>query len=337
MTVATVLTVSSRALLDACAVLGIDTDALLAAAGLARAEVTDPDGRIAVDKMTALWREAYARTGDADLALHAAEALPFGAYAVIDFLARTSASIGAALERISRYFPLINNAVELPIEYAARDHVRLELRDRRGPGKLPRGYAEYALAAIVLRTRIAVGIAFPLERVDFAYEPPPDHREHARIFGCAIRFGAERTGLVLARAVWDTPVERVDAGLAAVLERHAQMLVAQLPHVSEPIARVRATIQDQLTTGGDASLDAVARKLGTSRRSLQRRLADEQLTYAQVLDDVRSTLARAYLAQRELSISEVAYLLGFSEQSSFTRAFRRWTQMSPAEFRRAST
>lgn len=336
MTGATVLTVSSRALLDACAALGLDTEALLAAVGLARAEVTDPDGRIAVEKMTALWREAYARTGDPDLALHAAEALPFGAYAVIDFLARSSASIGMAFERISRYFPLINSIVELPIE-SAGEQVRLDLRDRRGPGKLPRGYAEYALAAIVLRTRVAVGIAFPLERVDFAYEPPPHHREHARIFGCAIRFDAERTGLVLARAVWDTPVERVDAGLAAVLERHAEMLMAQLPRVSEPIARVRSTIQAQLSGGGETSLDAVARKLGTSRRSLQRRLADEELTYAQVLDDVRSTLARAYLAQRELSIAEVAYLLGFSEQSSFTRAFRRWTQMSPAEFRRAST
>src|SRR5262245_46214572 len=143
---ATVLTVSSRALLDACDPLGLATEALLAAAGLRRAEVADPDARIHVEKMTALWREAYARAGDPDLALHAAEALPFGAYAVIDFLARTSAGIGAALERISRYFPLINSAVEVPIELGG-EHVRFDLRERRGPGKLPRGYAEYALAA----------------------------------------------------------------------------------------------------------------------------------------------------------------------------------------------
>jgi AraC-like DNA-binding protein len=106
--------------------------------------------------------------------------------------------------------------------------------------------------------------------------------------------------------------------------------------VSDAIDRVRATIRRELA-GGDPSLDQVARELGTSRRSLQRRLADENLTYAQVLDDVRSTMARAYLAQRELSIAEVGYLLGFSEQSSFTRAFRRWTGVSPAEFRRTST
>ncbi|HEU0036196.1 MAG TPA: AraC family transcriptional regulator [Kofleriaceae bacterium] len=335
MTGATVLTVSSRALVDACAALGLDTDALLAAAGLTRAEVGDPDGRIAVDKMAALWREAHARAADPDLALHAAEALPFGAYAVIDFLARTSTTIGAAFERISRYFPLINSAVELPIEVAG-DHVRVEMRDRRGPGKLPRGYAEYTLAAIVLRTRIAAGVAFSLVAVELAYEALADTREHVRIFGCPVRFGTERTAIVIARDVWDTALARGDSGLAAVLERHAQMLIAQLPRVSDEIARIRATIQAQLA-GGDPSLANVARTLGTSRRSLQRRLAAEQLTYAQLLDDVRSTLARAYLAERALSIAEVGYLLGFSEQSSFTRAFRRWTGVSPAEFRRAST
>lgn len=331
MTASTVLTVSSRALLDACEALGIDTEALLLAAGLTRAEVRDPDGRIAVEKMTALWREAHARAGDPDLALHAAEALPFGAYAVFDFLARTSDNIGAALERISRYFPLINSIVELPIERTG-DHVRLDMVDRRGPGKLPRAYAEYTLAAIVLRTRLAAGIDFPLVRVELAYDAPADHREHTRIFGCPVSFNTARTGIVLAREVADLRLERADSGLAAVLERHAQMLIAQLPQVSDAIAHVRATIQAELK-GGDASLANVARKLGTSRRSLQRRLADENLTYAQVLDDLRSTMARAYLSERSLSIAEVAYLLGFSEQSSFTRAFQRWYGASPTQYR----
>jgi AraC-like DNA-binding protein len=330
---ATVLTVSSRALVDACDALGIDADALLAAAGLTRARVCDPDARIPVETMSALWREAYARANDPDLALHAAEALPFGAYAVIDFLARTSTSIGGALERVSRYFPLINSVVELPITIGTQ--VCVDMLDRRGPGKLPRAYAEYTLAAVVLRTRIAAGIDYPLVRVDLAHEAPVDQSAHVRIFRCPVHFAAERTGFVLARSVWDTPIDRGDSGLAAVLERHAQMLIAQLPRVSEPVGRVRATIQAQLK-GGDPSLANVARSLGTSSRSLQRMLAAEQLTYARVLDDVRSTMARAYLSERVLSIAEVAYLLGFSEQSSFTRAFKRWTGASPAEFRRSS-
>jgi len=330
MKTATVLTVSSRALVDACDALGLDTDALLAAAALTRAEVADPDGRIPVDKMTALWREAHARAGDPDLALHAAEALPFGAYAVIDFLARTSTTVGAAFERISRYFPLINNAVELRIEHAG-EHVHYAMIGRR---ELPRAYAEYALAAVVLRTRIATGIELAIVRTDFAYQAPASTREHERLFACPVAFGAARTALVIARAVWDTPVARGDSGLAAVLERHADMLMAQLPSVSAELARVRTTIRAELEHG-EPSLDVVARKLGTSRRSLQRKLAAENLTYAEVVDDVRASLARAYLVRPELSIAEVAYLLGFAEQSSFTRAFRRWTGVAPAAFRRS--
>src|SRR5688572_5631164 len=139
-----VLTVSSSAVLAACEALGLDTDALLDAARLARSDVEDPDARIPGEKMMALWQEAYARSGDPDLALHAVEALPFGAYTVIDFLARTSTSIGGAIERISRYFPLINSIVELPIENAG-DHVRVAIHDPRGPSRLPRPYAEYTL------------------------------------------------------------------------------------------------------------------------------------------------------------------------------------------------
>ncbi len=332
---ATVLTVSSRALVEACEAIGVDTAACLAAAGLTRDDVRDPDGRIPVEKMAALWREVFARADQPDLALRAAAALPFGAYAVIDFLASSSASAGAAFERISRYFPLINGVVELPIELG--DEVRLDMVDRRGPGKLPRPYAEYTLAAVVLRTRVALGADVPLVRVDFAYDAPADPGPHGRTFGCPVAFGAARTGIVVARAVWDAPVvTRGDTGLGQVLERHARMLVDQLPRVSAAVDRIRDAIRDELR-GGDPSLDHVAKQLGTSRRSLQRRLADDGLTYAQVLDEIRSTMARAYLAQRELSIAEIAYLLGFSEQSSFTRAFRRWTGAAPAEFRRTRT
>ena len=321
------LSVSSRALVEACARLGLDTDALLASAGLERAQVDNPDGRLPTAKVMTLWREAYERAGDPNLALHAVEALPFGAYTVIDFLARTSSSIGDAIERISKYFPLINTSVQLPIDRDG-DHVRIGVM----PVTVPRAYTEYTLAAVFLRTRVATDIAFPLARVDFTYDAPADSSEHARIFDCPLRFGADRSGLIFTEAVWNTPVARGDTGLAAVLERHAGMLLADLPEVSDDVGRIRAAIAAELK-GGDPRLDHVARKLGLSRRSLQRRLAEEGLTYATVLDQVRSTMARAYLAQRELAIAEIAYLLGFSEQSSFTRAFRRWTSTSPAEFR----
>jgi hypothetical protein len=111
----TVLTVSSRALLDSCERLGIDIAAVLAAAGVDRSVVDDPDGRLPGDKVRELWRCAYQVSGDSDLALHAAETLRFGAYRVIDYLAASAPTVGIALTQVSAYFPIINSAVRLPL------------------------------------------------------------------------------------------------------------------------------------------------------------------------------------------------------------------------------
>lgn len=331
---AMVLGVSSRALLGACEKLGLDVGAMLAAAGIDRGALDDPDARLPGERVAVLWREALARSGDPDLALRAAESLPFGAYAVVDFLCRNSATIGEGMQRISRYFPLINSAVELPIDTGA-DAVRFGVVAPGVPAGPPRAYVEYTLAAVFLRTRIAVGVPFQLLRLELAHPAPADTRTYARIFECPLQFGAPRSQLVIARGVWDTPVARGDSGLAAVLERHAQMLMSELPRAGDAIGQVRAAIHRELG-GGDPSLDRVARALGASGRALQRRLAGEGVMFNDLLDDVRSAVARSHLTRRELSIAEIGHLLGFAEQSSFSRAFKRWTGSSPAEFRRTA-
>lgn len=325
-----VLTVSSRALLDACARLGIDVDAMLKAVPLDRSTVYDSDARIPGEKVVALWRQAYALSGDPNLALHAAEALPFGAYKVIDFLAGSSTSVGEGLTRVARYFPLINSVVGFRID-AGVDRVTFRC-SVGAPDTVPLAYMEYALAAVVTRCRHAFQLRFPLERVEFAYPRPQDVSEHERIFESSVRFGTEHTQLVLARSVWNASVPRGDAGLCAVLEQHAQMLLESLPKDPGILGQTREAIHAELR-GGDPSLDNVAKKLGMSNRTLQRRLRDEGVTYAEVLDDLRTSIAQVYLDQDGVSICEAGYLLGFAEQSSFSRAFKRWTGSTPGEYR----
>ena len=104
----TVLSVATRAVLDACVRLGLDAEELLGTAGLTRAEVLDPDNRLPAPRVDALWRAAHARANAPMLALHAAEALPFGAYKVIDFVAANSATVGDALRRVATYFALVD-------------------------------------------------------------------------------------------------------------------------------------------------------------------------------------------------------------------------------------
>src|SRR5512143_365938 len=112
----TVLTVSSRALLQACDRLGVDTETLLRTAGIQRRTLEDPDARLQGSEASALWAKAYELSGDPVLSLHAAEACPLGAYKVIDYMAASARTVGEAFRCAARYFKLINTAVHLPID-----------------------------------------------------------------------------------------------------------------------------------------------------------------------------------------------------------------------------
>ena len=329
--VATVLTISSRALIKACEALGIDVQSMLDAAGVVRAVIDDPDGRIEIGQARALWARAYELSGDPDLALHAAEALPFGAYKVIDFLASSAPTIGESLLSTSKYFPLINTAVELPVDIGT-ELVHVGARASIHPEALTRQYAEYVFAAVFLRTRLAGGVAFPLRAVEFTHPAPPSSVEHERVFGCPVRFSAEACRMIIARDVWEMALPRADHGLFDLLNQHARLLIERLPAEAGLTTDVRTAIAKELR-GGDTSLDHVAKKLCMSGRTLQRRLEALGVAYSELVDEMRREVSTSYLADREIALCEVAYLLGFSEQSSFTRAFKRWTGQTPSEYR----
>jgi AraC-like DNA-binding protein len=326
------LSVSSRAMLDACARLGLDTGPILAAANLDPGTLQDPDARIPLDQVAALWRKAYEVSGDPNLALHAIEVLPFGAYRVIDFLAASAPTIGAALTKVSDYFPIINAVVRLPYVVGDR-HVTLTFEAPSRPSTLTRPYAEYTMAAVFLRTRIATNRSYPLVRVEFSHPRPSDISEHERIFECPVRFGAESCQLVIARDVWDTPRTGGDPTLFSILEAHARLLLDQVPTPPDIVDRVRKAIQAELR-GGNPRLESIAKGLAMSPRTLQRRLSDHGVVFNDVLDEMRFRAAKSYLAQGDVAGSEVAYLLGFAEQSSFNHAFKRWTGQTPTEYRR---
>jgi AraC-like DNA-binding protein len=329
---ATVLSVSSRAMLDACARLGLDTDAILCAAKLDRATLDDPDARIPIEQAGALWEQAYALSGDPNLALHAIEVLPFGAYRVIDFLAASAPTIGAALAKVADYFPLINDVVRLPY-VVGEVEVTFGLEAPSRPAVMTRPYAEYTLAAVFLRTRTATNLRFPLIAVEFSHPAPADIREHERIFECRVVFGAPRCRLVIARDVWETPRADSNPVLYSVLDTHARMLLERRPAAPGLAGRVREAIESELR-GGNPGLESIARNLAMSGRTLQRRLRDEGVVFNALLDAARFEAAKAYLAERDLAGAEVAYLLGFAEPSSFNHAFKRWSGRTPTEYRR---
>jgi AraC-like DNA-binding protein len=328
----TVLTVSSRAMVTACERLGVDTDALLRAVGIDRRTIDDPDARLEAGQVSALWAKAYEVTGDPVLSLHAAEACPLGAYKVIDFMGANAATVGEAFRYVTRYFWLINTAIRLRID-ESRDPVTFSVEDESGPLGVSRPYAEYCLAVFTLHARGVTSIHFPLRRVTFVHRTPPDISEHERVFGCPVEFGAEHNRLYIDRKEWERRTTSAQPGVLQLLTEHADLLLQKLPKGPDLVERTRKAIGQRLR-GGDSSLESVARELGMSERSLQRHLRELGYSYQALADEVRAATARLYLEQPDIAIAEVAYLLGFADQSTFNRAFKRWTGHTPARSRK---
>src|SRR5262245_15297233 len=241
----TVLSVSSRAMVAACERLGLDTVALLRSVGISRETLDDPDARLEAAKVSALWAKAYELSRDPVLSLHAAEACPIGAYKVIDFMGANAATVGEAFRYSSRYFPLINTAIRLPIDESG-DPVTFDVVDETGPQGVTRPYAEYCFAAFLLHVRGVTGVEFPLRGVTFVHRAPTDISEHERVFGCPVRFEAAHNRMSIAREAWDTPTTGANPGVLKVLSEHADLLVARLPKGPDLVERTRKAIGERL-------------------------------------------------------------------------------------------
>lgn len=328
---ATVLPVASRALVDSCRRLGLDVRRLLAAAGIEPATLEDPDARLRVEQADAIWREAWIASGDPLLALRAAAATPFGAFRAIDYLGATAATVGEGLRRVADYFPLVDPRGRIRVG-EERGGMALVFTSASG-APLPAPAEEYTLGVIWARTRHLAAVEPRLAEVRFSFADPPDVAEHQRVFGIEPRFGAPAAGLVLPRAIWDAPTRLADPALFALLDRHARALVEGGAIAEDLPSRVRVAVAAELP-GREPSVAAVARRLATSARTLQRRLGAEETSFARLVDEVRRERAETLLRAGDVSVAEVSWLVGFSEQSAFTRAFRRWTGTSPTEFRR---
>ena len=309
---------------------GIQTADLLAKAGLTHEALEDPDARIPAPTVLAIWNALRERSADPALQLAAPATLPFGAYRVIDYLVAASATVGDGIRRFVRFFGLIADAITLSIDQDSEGYC---LCLRRADGNpVPPVYVDYVFAALVSRIRMRIKPDLQVRRVEFHQPEPPATAPYSDLFRAPVLFGADADRLYFSSGEWDAPTANADAALAQVLEEHARILAQRLlPTSSSFRAEVQQTIASAPAEGG--SVADVARALHISVRTLQRKLVETGTTFREVSDRVRGQLAEGYLIDPTVSIAEVAFLLGFSDQSSFNRAFRRWTGESPGRWR----
>jgi AraC-like DNA-binding protein len=270
-------------------------------------------------------------TGDPHFGLHAGARLGPGLLHLLGHLARSENTAAEAYAVAARYLRVLHEGVTIALE---RDGGIASCRLVAAPGlELPPIATEFFLAMWICYGRKVVGdIDHELNEVRFAHPAPAEIDEYRRLFRSRVVFGAARNELIF--PVWnlELPTANADPVLAAVLAEKIERLLA--PFSDQPWlgSRVREWLIAQLR-GGSPRIDALAAHLHMSERTLRRRLAEEGTTFKQIRDEVRRELAIGYVQERLLSTGEIAFLLRYSEPSAFQRAFKRWTKLTPSEYR----
>lgn len=251
-------------------------------------------------------------------------------FGVVGFAALACSNLGEALQRLERHHRTVYDVN--PAEVQLRpEGVCIEWGVARGrPGPL---VDETAVAALVQLTREFTGQPVRALAVDFVNARPADVTPYAEFFGGIVRFGQPSTRLLLAAQDLALPLRGADAALLAVLDAHAEQLLQRGVTMIEPLARWRQALVSLIRTG-QPQLPDLAAHLRLSPRTLQRQLAAHGLSFQALLAQTRQQLAEAYLRDASVELAEVALLLGYSEQSAFTRAFRQWTGQAPLQWRK---
>jgi AraC-like DNA-binding protein len=318
-------------MLEAFARLGLDVQRIRQETALTRGELSDPDRLIPASRMYRMWEVADRFWNRPGLGLAAGPAVPIGAYEVLDYLVLTGTTLGEGLAEFFKYFAVATQSVR----YQIHDEgalVSCEMVWLIVPTGVAFHLRDYSLAGFAHRAFQAAGCR-PV-RVEVAGPLLAAITDYATATGTREIVQTERNALVFSRQCWDAPLPRRDEYLRRTLQRHADHLLTQSRAAAKLglADRVRAELLRSARLGLP-SLDDVARALGVGARTLQRQLREEGTTYAEIIERARGSLAAEYLRDDGLSISEIAYLLAFSEPSAFSRAFKRWTGQTPQEFR----
>lgn len=309
---------------------GLDADALVRRAGIDPAALADPNARIPDPKMFDLWRIAYQATGDEALGLEVGQRLHPSSTHALGFAWLASASVMDGLHRVQRYFGVVTDVERIALREApGRVSVALELPG--GRPYMPEHAYDAFLVGLVCRCRAIAGEDFrPLAVRNMRARPQCADRFEA-LFRAPVEFSAPEYALTFDRADLERALPTANAEIALANERVVQDYLVRLDR-HDVVAAARRAIVQQLAAGS-ATQAGVARSLNMSARTLQRRLDAHGLTFTGLLETTRRELAMDYLRDSSRTVNEIAYLLGFSELSNFSRAFKRWTGRAPSAFR----
>jgi AraC-like DNA-binding protein len=326
--------VSSKLILgivSAAETVGLIADDLLSEIHLTASMLHQSDARISHQQLCKLWQTILDQTGDEAIGLRLAAYAQPTTYDVMNYVLECSPNLGDALVRLGRYIRLVHEASVVKMEPEGAITCITHTVIGVSP-PLPAVAYQWIMANLFGGIRRITGLAFVPLRVRLQQARPHNPATFNHFFQTTVQFLQPANELCLETKLLQQPLLQSNDGLVAVLDRYATDLLAKLPKTSSVVNQVQRELQLSLQSG-DPKLGEIAQALQLSPRTLQRQLRESGTSYQTLLDEMRRELAIAYVQERAISASDLAFLLGFSETSAFHRAFKRWTGRTLTEFR----
>jgi AraC-like DNA-binding protein len=323
------------ALLRLAASVGASPERLLAAAGVSAADLVDPERPIEIETVMRIADAAAHELRDDCFGLHTGALVDFRVLGALTYAVFNAATVGTALRNFERYARCHFDGPRIALTVDGRQARVAFIVDVSDD--VPR--RQHAEMAAVMGVRIMcrlIGLpGWRPRRVLFAHDRPTDVSEHERILGAPLLFRQPiHVAVVFDAADLDRPVAGADRRLLPIVERHLDGLVQSADGKSAWFDEVRATIATSICDGYP-KIGTIARRFGVSVRTLQRRLDEHGVVFKDLVESVRRELSLRYVADGRTRLTDVAFLLGYSELSAFGRAFRRWTGSTPLTMRKS--
>jgi len=322
------LLVNTRAQLEA---LGFDWFEVAGKIGFDPQITDDPEGAAPSGVYLEIHEYLARATGNDAIGVILGSQVPVGSIKVFDYVALTAPTIAQSLENWRRFERILSNMFQISIgDEDGKRYLTLQISDLYGPRTQVTAKAMSFAASRIRHMLAGAEVNLTLE---FTQARPREIATYYRILGRNIRFGGNQDRIGIPLEVMDVAPAAAEENLYQMMEKTALARLASNQFEDNDLDNISRAINEALKEG-DPSLDIVARKLAMSKRALQRRMEDNGLTFRQAVDRVRKALAEQYLTEGRLQLSEIAYLLGYSELSTFSRAAKTWFGMSPKAYRR---
>jgi len=312
---------------------GFDAGEVFAELGIVESEIHNNEGdRYSVETIAKTWRKVAELTGNASIGITAAEHYFQPAHwQALGFSLLCSSSLFEVFQRLARYSAILSDAVIISI-IESTERVKLVISIRGAPEFIGDEASDFGFAALMKLFRMVYPQKLELHSVELIRQAI-DQQTYVDFFGCDVIFGSERVCFSFSPEIAHRQLPMGNAELAAYQDRLSDDYKSRFGNNSLAI-RVKDEMLRQLP-GGEPTPKGVAETLHVSVRNLQRKLSSEGTSFSFLLSEIRQQLAKEYLAQEYRSCNEIAYMLGFSENSNFTRAFRRWFNQTPTGYRKS--